>query len=162
MFQSSLGGGGGGGDKKKKKGLLHLEINNIAMHATSFSSIPSKLKQFGSSNNLPPVSPQIPKKMQAHLPSIGLGPLHIKLAQPTSNAAPAEMGASPAFSEENTHAFIQNAWSTFSNISDSHRNQLLKGLLSRSSSQQIEFICTCLNIKSLDNATPGNLVVLIL
>ena len=156
-MHSSLSGSGGG--EKKKKGLLHLEINQLAMHASSFGSIP---RQFGYGAN-PAASPRssIKKKQPQHLPSIGLGPLHIKLAQPTSTAAPAEKGAATplVFSEENTHSFIQNTWSTFSNLSDSHRNQLLKGLLSRSSSQQIEFICTCLNIKSLDNGTPGNPVV---
>ncbi|KAJ3350766.1 hypothetical protein HDU91_006206 [Kappamyces sp. JEL0680] len=102
--------------------------------------------------DVPPIRPR------SHQPLPSLGPLHISVAANAAplNAAPAEKGAAPVFSEENTHSFIQNTWSTFSTLSDSHRNQLLKGLLSRSSSQQIEFICTCLNIQSLDSGSPAN------
>jgi hypothetical protein len=77
------------------------------------------------------------------LPS--LGKLHIQVAS-------TEKPVSPAAEKCNDDAFfIQNTWATFSTMSDQQRNQLLRGLLSRSSSQQIEYICTCLNIKSLDD-----------
>lgn len=78
------------------------------------------------------------------LPS--LGPLHITLAPNHISVGEKVSGSN----NDDNHSFIQSTWATFSTLNDTHRNQLLKGLLSRSSSQQIEFICTCLNIKSLD------------
>ncbi|KAJ3309655.1 hypothetical protein HDV04_005842 [Boothiomyces sp. JEL0838] len=94
------------------------------------------------------------------LPS--LGPLKINMAIPASPKLSSNLERKSSLtalhsnSLDSTHAFIQHTWSTFSTLSDADRNQLLKGLLSRSNSKQIEYICTCLNIKSMESGCVQN------
>lgn len=56
---------------------------------------------------------------------------------------------------EKTHSLIQSTWSLFSNLNDTDRNSLLKGLLSRSSTKQVQLICTYLNLKTIDTGMNG-------
>jgi hypothetical protein len=114
-----------------------LEITN-----TKYS-----LKSYSNQGSLIETSTSQKPRGNLILPS--LGPLQITIAP--NSIPPAEKGSVSHTPEENSHSFIQHAWAMFSTMSDIQRNQLLKGLLSRSSSQQIEYICTCLNIKSLDD-----------
>ncbi|KAI8925193.1 hypothetical protein BC831DRAFT_436089 [Entophlyctis helioformis] len=65
------------------------------------------------------------------------------------------MGSITFTNQDTNHSFVQHTWSTFSNMSDGQRNQLLKGLIGRCSSKQIEMICTCLNLKTIDTSLPG-------
>lgn len=51
---------------------------------------------------------------------------------------------------DSVHSAIQTTWGLFNGMSDSQRNQLLAGLLSRCSSKQVEYICTMLNLKMVD------------
>jgi hypothetical protein len=95
-------------------------------------------------------TPKTPRKSRKSQPLPNLGPLNITLAPDTTTQS-LDAKELDIRSEETNHDFIQKTWSTYSTLNDTHRNQLLKGLLSRSSTQQIEFICTCLNLKSLDN-----------
>jgi hypothetical protein len=125
---------------KREKPKTTLDIKN-SRYTTNFLSLPEN----GSiSTNF--TRPFTPKKV---LPS--LTPLNITLSP--NIAPPAEILYEDK--PEDSHDFIQRAWSTYSTLNDSHRNQLLKGLLTRSSAQQIEFICTCLNLKSLDSDSIG-------
>ena len=45
---------------------------------------------------------------------------------------------------------IQSTWTLFSLLSDLDKNMLLKGLIKRCSSLQIEYICTELNLKATE------------
>ncbi|KAI8852671.1 hypothetical protein BC829DRAFT_424823 [Chytridium lagenaria] len=56
-------------------------------------------------------------------------------------------GGSSSLGADSVHSTIQKIWSLFATMSDTQRNHLMKGLLARSSSKQIELICTCLNLK---------------
>ena len=49
----------------------------------------------------------------------------------------------------------QLVWSQFSSMTDSQRNSLLKGLLARSGSKQVEAVCTSLNLKVSDSVGLG-------
>lgn len=124
----------------RDKSKTTLDIKN-SRYATNFLSLPEN----GSiSTNF--TRPYTPKK---RVPT--LEPLNITLSPNIAPPADIFYGEKP----EDCHDFIQRAWSTYSTLNDSHRNQLLKGLLSRSSAIQIEFICTCLNLKSLDSDSIG-------
>ncbi|KAI8902992.1 hypothetical protein BC833DRAFT_571499 [Globomyces pollinis-pini] len=116
----------------------NLEINNSQVYRSTFNP------KLPSTN----IYSKAYKAKNITLPS--LGPLTLHVAPPV--IPPVDKNQV----YESSHEFIQNTWTTFSNLGDSHRNQLLKGLLTRCSSKQIEFICTCLNIKSLDENAHGN------
>ena len=54
--------------------------------------------------------------------------------------------------ERTNNDVIQQAWLKFGTMSDNQRNTLLKGLLAKCNSQQIEFICSDINLKlSVEN-----------
>ncbi|KAI8614953.1 hypothetical protein BC830DRAFT_1064942 [Chytriomyces sp. MP71] len=55
---------------------------------------------------------------------------------------------------EATHAMIQSTWSLFAAMGDAQRNQMLKGLLGKCSSKQVDLICTCLNLKISQASSP--------
>ncbi|TPX54411.1 hypothetical protein CcCBS67573_g09575 [Chytriomyces confervae] len=57
---------------------------------------------------------------------------------------------------EATHAVIQSTWALFTAMGDAQRNQLLKGLLSKCSSKQVDLICTSLNLKMSEPLIPGH------
>jgi hypothetical protein len=54
-------------------------------------------------------------------------------------------------------AGIQHAWTTFTSLSDNQKNVMLKGLLHRCSTAQIDFICTVLNLKSVNDMVQSNM-----
>ncbi|KAJ3065164.1 hypothetical protein HDU98_011451 [Podochytrium sp. JEL0797] len=93
-------------------------------------------------------------------------PSHQKLQQPpmlqlhmaASNAISLPFSGNTASfpTSEAPHAVIQSTWSLFASMSDSQRNQLLKGLLSKCSSKQVDLICTCLNLKISEPTLPGH------
>eukprot|EP00842_Homolaphlyctis_polyrhiza_P000510 jgi/Hompol1/145/HPOL_002454-RA len=89
------------------------------------------------------------------LPKLGTGPLQLHFAQ--SLAQPVEdMGSITFTTQDTNHSFVQHTWATFSNMTDAQRNQLLKGIIGRCSSKQIEMICTCLNLQTIDTSIPGH------
>lgn len=98
------------------------------------------------------------------LPSIGTGPLNLRLAasalmpQFKEGKTSHECRENPNYLDvDSTHSYIQHTWSVFSNLNDGQRDQLLKGLISRCSSKQIQLICTCLNLKAVNtNNLPGS------
>ena len=55
--------------------------------------------------------------------------------------------------KDSDHNSIQVTWSQFTSMSDSQRNQMLKGIIHRCSSKQIEYICTILNLKMVETST---------
>ncbi|KAI9344249.1 hypothetical protein BDR26DRAFT_209620 [Obelidium mucronatum] len=57
---------------------------------------------------------------------------------------------------EATHAIIQSTWGLFAAMGDAQRNQLLKGLLTKCSTKQVDLICTCLNLKMAEPTLPGH------
>ena len=104
-------------------------------------------------NGLPQVkkSPGVPRTAQKPaLPQIGTGPLRIQLA---SKPPPSQQEAS--HEGDTDHSFIQQSWTVFSTLNDMERNQLLKGIIARCSTKQIQLICTCLNLKQIDATVPG-------
>ena len=52
-------------------------------------------------------------------------------------------------SPHDTHSHIQSMWTAYANMADTQRNTLLKGLLQMSSSTQINYICSYLNLVAL-------------
>jgi hypothetical protein len=106
-----------------------------------------------------------PRTPPQTLPKLNTGPLSLKLASsalmPIPGGDSKVSKSTPSYvDQESGHSYIQQTWSVFSNLSDAQRNQLLKGLISRCSSKQIQLICTCLNLKSVDTSLPGARVVL--
>ncbi|KAJ3106152.1 hypothetical protein HDU97_006969 [Phlyctochytrium planicorne] len=82
------------------------------------------------------------------LPKLKQNPLQIYMAKPP----PPELvfggaNASAGGGGESVNTAIQQIWSLFATMSDSQRNSLLRGLLARSSSKQIDTVCTSLNLK---------------
>jgi hypothetical protein len=49
--------------------------------------------------------------------------------------------------DNSAHSAIQSSWAAFTGMSDGQRNQMLKGILSKCSSKQVDYICTLLNLK---------------
>nr|KAJ3422883.1 hypothetical protein HK105_005831 [Polyrhizophydium stewartii] len=95
------------------------------------------------------------------LPKLGAGPLNLHFeSSMTAPAAtpPAELGSITFTTQDTSHSFVQHTWSMFSNMTDVQRNQLLKGIIGRCSSKQIEMICTCLNLRTIDTSLPGHQV----
>ncbi|KAJ3203839.1 hypothetical protein HDU82_006278 [Entophlyctis luteolus] len=72
---------------------------------------------------------------------------------PQSAVSASAVAAIP--SSEASHSAIQATWTLFAAMSDAQRNQMLKGLLSKCSSKQVEFICTNLNLKLSEPLLPG-------
>ncbi|KAI8994279.1 hypothetical protein BC832DRAFT_425467 [Gaertneriomyces semiglobifer] len=68
--------------------------------------------------------------------------LQLSFARSNSNMTNATSGTTPDL--------IQSTWSAFNHMSDSQRNQLLKGLLARCNEKQTEVICTTLNLKAVE------------
>ncbi|KAI8914161.1 hypothetical protein EDD86DRAFT_187051 [Gorgonomyces haynaldii] len=103
------------------------------------------------------MGPKTPLKQKPRqvLPNIGTGPLRIQVEQSAPVAEPHQQH----LDTDSGHAYIQQIWSTFSTLSDSDRNKLLKGLLSRSSNSQIQMVCTCLNLKNVESNTFSSRVV---
>ncbi|KAI8805978.1 hypothetical protein BJ742DRAFT_680566 [Cladochytrium replicatum] len=62
-------------------------------------------------------------------------------------AATAASGATPVGGAFESHNIIQNTWAAYLGMSDMQRNLLLKGLINRSSTKQIDYICSMLNLK---------------
>lgn len=60
---------------------------------------------------------------------------------------------------DGNHAIIQTAWSAFDNMTESQRNTMLKGLLNRCSSKQVDMICTSLNLKTYETVKPTHVSV---
>ena len=86
--------------------------------------------------------------------------LQLNFAKSVRSSVSEAPSGSMSFTPQDTgHSFIQRTWSTFSNMTDSERNQLLKGILGRCSSKQIETICTCLNLRTIDTSLTGYQVV---
>ena len=56
-------------------------------------------------------------------------------------------------SSDSAHAAIQSTWLSFTAMTDAQRNQLLKGLISRCSSKQVDYICTLLNLKTVEETS---------
>ena len=50
-------------------------------------------------------------------------------------------------SEHSVHSSIQSSWAAFSAMNDGQRNQMLRGILAKCSSKQVDYICTMLNLK---------------
>ncbi|KAJ3126533.1 hypothetical protein HK098_007433 [Nowakowskiella sp. JEL0407] len=73
--------------------------------------------------------------------------LEIFLA-PTESRRPSSLKPNNPNDVESMHNVIQNTWAAFSTMSDVQRNQLLRGLISRCSSKEIDFICTSLNLQT--------------
>ena len=48
---------------------------------------------------------------------------------------------------DSIHSTIQTSWAAFGGMSDKQRNHMLKGILTKCSSKQIDYICTLLNLK---------------
>ncbi|KAI9209734.1 uncharacterized protein BJ171DRAFT_453904 [Polychytrium aggregatum] len=75
-----------------------------------------------------------------------LGPLQIHLTQ-----QPAQMGAGNGGGvgqfggKDAIHNFIQDIWFQYSSMGDAQRGQLLKGLIARSSTKQLDLISTFVN-----------------
>jgi hypothetical protein len=97
------------------------------------------------------------------LPRLSHTPLQIHLAKPSSNSD-ALSSASPfsnlaggvagggAAADNGAQSVIQQIWGLYGAMTDGQRAQLLKGLLSRSSSKQIEVVVTCLNLKMSESS----------
>lgn len=88
------------------------------------------------------------------LPRINPGQFQIHVARPR---IPEEAlhANSPLHGMDNMSTAIQNTWAMFSAMMDSERNLLLRGLLDRCSTKQVEFICTALNLKSSEANPTG-------
>ncbi|KAJ3021121.1 UNVERIFIED_CONTAM: hypothetical protein HDU68_009796 [Siphonaria sp. JEL0065] len=80
--------------------------------------------------------------------------LHMAAANTISLPFSGNMTSFPP--SEATHAIIQSTWGLFAAMGDTQRNQLLKGLLSKCSTKQVDLICTCLNLKMAEPTLPGH------
>ena len=75
-------------------------------------------------------------------------PLQIKVASDQPNKLIGNMKHQEnSYHADSAHSHIQNIWSTYGSMTDSQRNQLLKGLIARSGKKQMELVCTSLNLK---------------
>lgn len=54
--------------------------------------------------------------------------------------------------DNSIHCAIQSSWAAFTAMSDGQRNQMLKGILAKCSSKQVDYICTLLNLKMVGDA----------
>ncbi|KAL5038714.1 hypothetical protein BDV3_001937 [Batrachochytrium dendrobatidis] len=118
--------------------------SDIAFSRQTTQPLPSKLKSL--------TTPTLPK--------LGTGPLHLQFAHSVTASLPSNAAAasadtgSTAFTSHDTpHGFFQHTWSMFSNMTDAQRNQLLKGLMARCSTKQVEVISTCLNLRTAETGS---------
>jgi adenylate cyclase len=128
-------------NQKKELAVSHPELT-LELNQTSWKDKYSYLP----TSPLPKITKQ-PKYINT---DIGIGPLNLKMApsalmpniQANDSEQKGERSIIPSYVDINSaHSFIQQTWSVFSHLNDSQRDQLLKGLISRCSSKQIQLIC---------------------
>ncbi|KAJ3316146.1 hypothetical protein HDU76_002049 [Blyttiomyces sp. JEL0837] len=88
------------------------------------------------------------------LPRLTHAPLHIHASRSPPEIANV-LGVNALNFSEPVHSTIQNIWSTFNGMGDAERNQLLRGLLAKCSTKQVDLICTSLNLKMTESTIAG-------
>jgi hypothetical protein len=63
--------------------------------------------------------------------------------------------------DNTAHSAIQSSWAAFTGMSDGQRNQMLKGILSKCSSKQVDYICTLLNLKMVGDSNKLHVIIFI-
>ncbi|KAJ3417077.1 hypothetical protein HDV05_006936 [Chytridiales sp. JEL 0842] len=131
--------------------LFTNDLNSNAPSSSHFQkqSTQASLKQHFKPNAEQPSTPDTntTKDTSSHLIQPPL--LHIHLKQqppallPTSTTQPSSNNP------------IQTVLNTYTHLPDAQRLQLLKGLIGRCSSKEVEWICTALNLKSLETRGIG-------
>jgi hypothetical protein len=126
-------------------GMLTKKTNNLSLFDESILNESASNKKASSSPRTSTIKKESPKSSSD--PS---KEFHLFLSKPK-----AEPKSKPGFTKDEInpdviHEVIQNTWASFNGMSDGQRNQLLKGLITRCSSKQVEYICTQLNLKLVD------------
>ena len=94
---------------------------------------------------------------QKLLPKIPNSPFKIHLTPQSGKAV-----AIAAFNRSenvDTNTVIQSTWAAFSAMPNAERNLLLKGLIHRCSTNQVEYICTQLNLKGSEASQEGRVTI---
>ncbi|KAJ3388034.1 hypothetical protein HDU92_001642 [Lobulomyces angularis] len=94
-------------------------------------------------SNNPSILPQLPKKFSVHC-----------VPETQRKSANNKLNKSSR-SNYDINSITQSTWVAFSSMTDLEKNALLKGLIQRCSSNQVEYICTILNLKCSESNIEG-------
>ncbi|ORY48560.1 hypothetical protein BCR33DRAFT_714320 [Rhizoclosmatium globosum] len=130
----------------------------LSLADLSFAATISSIPQPQRNNSLPRLNsqqplPQVPQAQNGAQKQQDQGPYHPPIVQHHFPPFSGNMTSFPP--AEANHAIIQSTWSLFAAMEDNQRNQLLKGLLLKCSSKQVDLICTQLNLKMSEPTLPG-------
>jgi hypothetical protein len=123
--------------------MLSKKTNNLSLFDESSPDDSSKKKAPSSSPKSSPANPRT-------LDSNKKDEFHLFLSKPKADPKSKAGFLKDETNPDVIHEVIQSTWASFNGMSDGQRNQLLKGLISRCSSKQVEYICTQLNLKMID------------
>ena len=91
--------------------------------------------------------------MDSKLPGLSTNALHLKFEKPTVSEYLHKLTHKEKVQDKNVEMFCKVVWDAYACMSDDERNRLLKGLIDRSSANQIQFVKTRLAMTACNSGS---------